>query len=535
MLRSYQSTTLLVLFIGLLIAGCQSRQTATTAPPPPPTVSALTGKQLATTYCGSCHLYPEPTLLTKSIWKNKVLPLMALRLGFMADSTSPFMTLSDQVEINRVIQANLFPGNPVIHPDDWEKIVRYYTDNAPTTPLPQPAKSAITAELPLFKLRFPPQPLTASTTLLRYDATSRRILFGNGQGRLYSLTGTLQVLDSLWVGSPPTDIRARADGSLDVLTAGNMEPNDQLRGQWRQLRFAARSMQANATPIGPGIDSLSRPVAAAYGDFNQDGRDDVVICQFGNYTGQLSWFERTKTGYREHILDPVAGARRAIVQDVNQDGRPDIVALLAQGNEQIAVYYNDSGGRFTKQTVLRLPSVYGSSYFDLIDMDLDGDLDILYTNGDNGDKSYTLKAYHGVRVFLNDGHFTFTQSFFYPLYGAQQAIARDFDQDGDMDIAAISFFPNYDQKPVEAFVYLENEGNFRVKARTFPHPEQGHWIVMEAGDVDQDGDDDLLLGSFYRAITPTPPPLLKQWYSSGKGILLLENQKHRSPVAAKIK
>ena len=299
--------------------------------------------------------------------------------------------------------------------------------------------------------------------------------------------------------------------------------------------MAAGSTQANATPTGPGIDSLSRPVAAAYGDFNQDGREDVVVCQFGNYTGQLSWFERTKTGYREHILDPVAGARRAIVQDVNKDGRPDIVALLAQGDEQISVYYNDSGGRFTKQTVLRLPSVYGSSYFDLIDMDKDGDLDILYTNGDNGDKSYTLKAYHGVRVFLNDGHFKFTQAFFYPLYGAQQAIARDFDQDGDMDIAAISFFPNYDQKPVEAFVYLENEGNFRVKARTFPYPEQGHWIVMEAGDVDQDGDDDLLLGSFYRAITPTPPPLLKQWYSSGKGILLLENQKRQSPVAVKKK
>ncbi|HEY0108363.1 MAG TPA: VCBS repeat-containing protein [Fibrella sp.] len=524
MLRSYLPTTLVLLLMCLFLA-CQSRQPAATAPATPPTASQLTGKQLAIAHCGNCHLYPEPTLLPKSIWKDKVLPHMALRLGFMADSLSPFMSLSDPAEVTRVINANLFPGNPVIHPDDWKKIVRFYADNAPARPLPPPAKPAVTVGLPLFKLHYPPQRLTASATLLRYDAQSRQILFGNGQGQLFRLNGNLQQLDSVSVGSPPTDIRTGVDGSVDVLTAGNMEPNDEQKGKWRQLSFATQSAQANNMQIRPGIDSLSRPVSAAYGDFNQDGQEDVVVCQFGNYTGQLSWFERSKSGYREHILDPVSGARRAIVQDVNKDGRPDIVALLAQGDEQIAVYYNDSGGRFTKDIVLRFPSVYGSSYFDLTDLDRDGDLDILYTNGDNGDKSYTLKAYHGVRVFVNDGRFKFTQALFYPLYGAQQAVARDFDQDGDMDIAAISFFPNYDQNPVESFVYLENEGNFRVKARTFPHPEQGHWIVMEAADVDQDGDDDLLLGSFYRAITPTPKPLQKEWYTSGKGILMLENQK----------
>ncbi|WP_375445448.1 FG-GAP repeat domain-containing protein [uncultured Fibrella sp.] len=448
---------------------------------------------------------------------------MALRLGFMADSISPFMSLSDAAEINRVIQSGVFPGNPVLHPDDWKKITDFYLKKAPDQPVPPPTKPSVAVGLPLFKLR-PAQRIKASITMLHYDARTHHILAGNEQGQLVRLDGQLHLIDTVATGSAITDLRDRPDGSVDVLTAGNMEPNDQLKGSWQHVSFGSQAGTTGSVTNKPLIDSLARPVAAAFGDFNQDGQEDVVICQFGNYTGQLSWFERDGATYREHILDQVPGARRALVRDINQDGRPDIVALQTQGNEQIAVYYNDGGGRFTKEIVLRFPSVYGSSYVDLIDMDKDGDLDILYTNGDNGDKSYSLKAYHGVRVFLNDGKFKFTQSLFYPLYGATQAIARDFDQDGDLDIAAIAFFPNYTNNTAESFVYLENQGNLRMKAQTFPHPEQGHWLVMEVGDVDQDGDDDLLLGSFFRAITPTPAPLLKQWYTGGQGILLLENQ-----------
>lgn len=39
------------------------------------------GKALATQYCQSCHLLPEPSTLTKTIWEANVLPLMAARMG----------------------------------------------------------------------------------------------------------------------------------------------------------------------------------------------------------------------------------------------------------------------------------------------------------------------------------------------------------------------------------------------------------------------------------------------------------------------
>jgi len=106
-------------------------------------------------------------------------------------------------------------------------------------------------------------------------------------------------------------------------------------------------------------------------------------------------------------------------------------------------------------------------------MNGDRHLDIVCTNGDNADCSVITKPYHGIRIYLNDGDFTFKQVWFYPMPGASQALARDFDQDGDMGLAAISFFPLLDdtkRKPAQVFVYLENKGNLTFKPQTWPVP-----------------------------------------------------------------
>ncbi len=41
-------------------------------------------------------------------------------------------------------------------------------------------------------------------------------------------------------------------------------------------------------------------------------------------------------------------------------------------------------------------------------------------------------------------------------------MARDFDGDGDLDLAVIAFFADYPKQPEEGFVYLENTGNFDI-------------------------------------------------------------------------
>ncbi|MGA0557470.1 FG-GAP repeat domain-containing protein [Larkinella sp. VNQ87] len=514
----YKSISLLVVLaftVGL--TACQQRPQSATPTEP----SGLSGRELAQKYCNNCHVVPTPDLLEKDTWKRKVLPQMALRMGFLADSISPFNQMTDPDEIERVLHSNAFADAPMLHPDDWQKITDYYVENAPDQPLPQGKKPATADRLPLFLVRKPVQSIDKLITLLKYEPQSRRIAVGSRRGRVWFLNSQLQVVDSAVTFNPPSHLRGRADGSLDVLTMGNMDPNDRMTGELLHIAHNPATQKVERSVV---LKKLQRPVEATYADLNGDGREDILVCQFGFYLGQLSWFENTGSAYIEHVLEPVPGALHTAVADLNGDSRPEIIALLSQSDEQVAIYNNEGGGRFWKKTVLRFPPVYGSSYVDVVDFDKDGDLDLLYTNGDNADYSYSLKRYHGVRLFRNDGNFRFRQVWFYPMNGAMKALARDFDGDGDLDVAAIAFFPDFSKKPLENFVYLENRGNNRFRPATFPGSEAGAWLTMEAADVDQDGDDDLLLGSFAFRVTPTPKEWLDRWRNSKTGLILLENQ-----------
>ena len=482
--------------------------------------SNLTGAQLAHTYCGNCHQFPEPALLEKAIWQRGVLPKMALRFGLITETASLDKQMRNYEDLNEGVKLGVFPPSPTLADADWQKIVAWYESMAPAQPLPASAKMPVSVGLPQFRLRTPAQPVEPLVMLLKYDTTARCVFVGSRRGSLVRLDGRLNRLDSTFVKTPPSDARGYTTGRFDMLTMGIMDPNDSTAGTLNRQQNGA---------ITPLIPNLKRPVHASYGDLNGDGREDAVICQFGNYTGQLTWFEQQANGYKAHLLDPVPGARNTIIRDVNGDGRPDIIALLTQGDEQVAVYYNTGTDAktsgFQKETVLRFPPVYGSSYVEMSDVNGDGHPDLIYTNGDNADYSYSLKAYHGVRIYLNDGHFRFKQAWFYPMNGASKVLARDFDGDGDVDLAAIAFFPDYTKTPVESFIYFENQGKLTFKPRTFPHPEQGHWLTMDAGDVDQDGDIDLLLGSFAMSATPVPSELKLRWRQQRKGVLLLENQR----------
>jgi hypothetical protein len=322
-------------------------------------------------------------------------------------------------------------------------------------------------------------------------------------------------IDSIFIESPTSQLLIEKDGLLKVLRMGIMDPNDQKKGSLISLDFKTKETKVL-------IDSLKRPVFFERKDINNDGLEDYIICAFGNYTGELSVYHNLGNNqFKKNTINPQPGTRKVEIRDVDKDGNPDIIALIAQADEKVVLFLNKGDFKFQPKILARFPSVYGSSYMEVIDFNKDGYFDLVCTNGDNADFSVITKPYHGVRILLNDGKNNFTQFWFYPMPGASEVKARDFDLDGDVDLAVISFFPNFKNNP-ESFLYFENRGNdFEVKST--PLGNAGRWLRMECVDVDSDGDQDLLLSALnFRSLVSDS--LFNQWKSENTGILFLENK-----------
>ena len=134
--------------------------------------------------------------------------------------------------------------------------------------------------------------------------------------------------------------------------------------------------------------------------------------------------------------------------------------------------------------------------------------------------------YHGLRIHINDGNNNFEEKYFYSLNGATRFVANDFDQDGDIDFGIISTFPDYEKTPEFSFVYLENtnSGAFSFSPYTFKESNLGRWFLMDSGDVDGDGDEDIILSAFSYSFTPVPEEFTKFWNEQNVDILVLENK-----------
>lgn len=484
---SVVKTIFLLFATGLAFAACSSGPKTDASGLPQP--SKLSGEQLARQHCGSCHLFPEPALLPKKVWEKGVLPAMRVRLGLDLDR------LYDRVpfeELTQLLNAHAYPDRPQLTEADFQKIAAFYRKAAPDTLLPAQPAGPVGTGLPQFEPTFYRMPVNRGpyVTKVLIQPETRRLFVGDQSGRVRMFDPTLRLLDSLKAETAVSDLLPQPNGPAWVLTMGIMPPNDLDQGGL----FDCSPKTAPKRLLG----KLRRPVQVTRADLNGDGQPDALVCGYGNNLGQLAWYEvGPGKSPQPHVLADRPGARCAYVTDLNHDGRPDVVALMAQALEGVSVFYNEGGGEFREEVLLSFPPVYGSSYLSLVDFDRDGDLDLLYTNGDNADYSVVPKPYHGVRLFLNDGQNHFQQGWFYPLNGVQQAEARDFDGDGDLDLAVIAFFPDLKNQR-QGFAYLENKGDWRFTARTFAGAEQGRWLTMTAGDFDGDGDDDLVLGSYLR-------------------------------------
>jgi hypothetical protein len=476
------------------------------------------GRQLANTYCGSCHMVPNPDLLDKHSWAQYMLPRMGVFLGVIEHDSLRHVLTANETERTIAESSGVFPTSPILSSEEWQAIKDYYISNAPDKPT-SPERKEITSDLTQFEVVVPPFKLSPpSVTFLRFNVHTGGIFLGDANKQMFAtLSPDFQLTNAANVREGAVWMEEQPDEFL-VTVMGSFSPTDVAGG------FIVSLPKTKGQPAYKVIDSLKRPVHSAVADLDMDGKADIVTCEFAKWTGMLAWHKNNGDGtFTKKILRNKPGAIQVFVRDLDKNGLSDIVALFGQGDEGIWAYYNKGNGIFSEQNLLHFPPSYGSSHFNLFDLNNDGHEDIVYTAGDNADFPPILKHYHGVYIFMNDGKNQFTQRTFFPLNGAYNAVPRDYDLDGDIDIAAISFFPDYANQPEESFVYLRNEGNFKFSAQTISDPLLGRWIVMDVADYDRDGDEDIALGSLAFEVVGDKRNLVDKWVKNGIPFIVLRN------------
>ena len=493
-------TQVIILFA--LLTSCQGKQ------------DGVAEEALFTAYCGGCHLTPDPTHLPKNIWDESVLPEMAARLGYQYRGYDAMAKYSMEERLD-ISQTGAYPAEATIDSATWHRLHQWVLAQAPDTIAVDGERQNRHRSM----TSFIPEPVSLDTvslatiTYVDFLEGSNEFVTGDAFGNLFRFPDG-QPMPSKF--QSPVMTFQPGDGTL-VTEIGFMNPSDRAWGRIHLLTESDRRVIAS---------KMKRPVYSRSVDLNGDGAEEILICEFGNYGGQFSMLVRQDTQYRKQTLLPVPGTIKFDIQDMDGDGRSDLILLASQGNEGIFILYQEEGLTFRTKQVVRMGPEFGSSWFELVDYDQDGDLDIAYANGDNADYSIFSKPYHGVRLFENSGDDLFTESWFYPIYGATRILPEDYDLDGDIDFAVLSFFPDFGHAPAEGFVYLENLDAEAKKFQsfTFEGSRDGRWLVMDAGDIDHDGDTDLLLGAFMLYPGSQHHAITERWIDKKVDLYLLRNK-----------
>ncbi len=286
------------------------------------------GAELAKIQCGRCHVQPLPSSLSKNSWRNGVLPEMAYFVGMSSAGDKMFNMAEDEYYVLK--ESGLFPKEPLITQEQWDSLCKYYIDNAPDSlvlvhdqNLENPSQDFKSS------LVYNPSENKASITLVETNPVDNHLfVFKEETKMLEEYDQSFHKLSEIQLSSAVSDLEIQGNQKY-VLQMGNMNPNDRKLGKLSVINEKGA--------VADLIDSLKRPVDLKLWDVNDDGTKDFIICNFGNLSGHLSWYDGSNR--QQHEISNSAGPRTTLIKDLDGDGKEELIALFCQGDERISIFY----------------------------------------------------------------------------------------------------------------------------------------------------------------------------------------------------
>lgn len=449
--------------------------------------SEWANKILLPVKCGVCHVVPFPAMLPRQSWIESI-----ARMDHIAEAR----------------------GTMKLNADERLDVLHFYLTFSPEqlVPLandPDPARSPIKFLASVFGN--PRNPDTRVRPVLGHvqiadldrDGQPDVLVCDTDKSQVNWVHRTNGVWREETLASAPNPVHTQLvtnalTGRLDIVVACQrvLEPTDEPVGSVVLLRNGD-AMRFTSEKI---LEGIGRVADVEPGDFDGDGDVDFVVAAYGFIkTGEVGWLEKkTEAKFVYHVIVKRAGAIHVLPTDLDGDGRLDFVALFAQEHEQVSAFINDGSGGFRERVLFKAatPS-FGSSGIQLVDLDGDGDLDILYTNGDNMDLPTVIpRPYHGVQWLENKGNLNFEWHDIHRFYGAYSTAVADLNRDGLPDIVVTSMFNDWDDPKRASLIWLENLGGQRFAAHGIARvPTQLISIAVE--DLDGDGWPDIVASGMY--------------------------------------